>query len=149
MLNEERLLNLYSDTQPGSTPTQLQWQRVLNLPSNEPLTLVNFFKFRARAEYHNSEAHQGLSGEEAFNKYAEVSVPCMQQAGGSFLFLGNYKGDFIGEEEPWDMIVVGQYPTLENFKALYSDDAYIAAFRHRTAACKKTESVARRLAFVR
>ena len=123
----------------GSSPTQDQWKSILHGPRDKPLTLVNFFKFREEAQY--SEGPSEKSGQEAFAEYASVSMPAMQRAGGSFLHVGPFQGMFLGENEDWDLIAIGSYPDLDALIALYSDEAYRAAFPHRTAACERQKVI--------
>ncbi len=132
-INSDQLTHWYGDAPDGSAPTPQQWQAVLSRPPAEAIILVNFFKFREKAEYENSG--ESVSGSEAFSRYSSVSIPAMQKAGGSFLFVGPYNTSFVGEEEEWDLIAIGSYPNLQAFINLYSDKDYIAAFHHRTASC--------------
>lgn len=133
----DRFAEWYGDGSDRSCPTPLQWARILDAPADDPVTLINFFKFRDVAAYgaDRPEPDGPLTGQEAFAHYAAVSMPTMERVGGRFLLVGPYKGMFLGEEEDWDLIAIGSYPTAEACLALYADEAYRAAFRHRTAAC--------------
>lgn len=132
-INPEHFTQWYSDAPAGAAPTAQQWRAILDRSPSEAITLINFFRFRERAEYKNNE--EFLSGSDAFARYSAVSIPCMQKAGGSFLFVGPYDASFVGDEEKWDLIAIGTYPNLQAFINLYSDEDYIAAFHHRSAAC--------------
>lgn len=134
----ESLLSRYGDGDSGNSPTHEQWARILERDPDQPLTLINFFKFRDVAEY--DEADQGdVSGEEAFQRYAEVSMPCMQAAGGEFLAVAPFAGSMLGPDRDWDLVAIGKYPNLSAFLALYENADYIAAFAHRSAAVLKQE----------
>ena len=134
----ESLLSRYGDGASGNSPTREQWARILERDSDQPLTLINFFKFREVAEY--GEADQGdVSGEEAFQRYAAVSMPCMQAAGGEFLAVAPFAGSMLGPDRDWDLVAIGKYLNLSAFLALYENDDYIAAFAHRSAAVLKQE----------
>ncbi len=122
----------------GNSPTADQWARILERPVTEPLTLINFFKFRTRANYGSGvEPDTSVTGAEAFNRYASVSIPTMERIGGRFLHVGPFAGSFIGADEDWDLLAIGAYPNLEALNALYSDAGYRAAFIHRSAACER------------
>ena len=125
----------YGSGSDGACPTESQWSQLLQRPADQPITLINFFKLRANAEY--SEGQAAPTGQEAFSDYASVSMPAMEQAGGSFLYVGPYQGMFMGEDEDWDLIAIGSYPNLDALIALYSDETYRSAFHHRTAACER------------
>lgn len=134
-----QLCDWYGDGADGSSPTDAQWRQVLSRPADRPLTLINLFKLRGEASYDAGEGTGGraLSGQEAFGRYAAVSMPAMQRIGGSFLHAGPYAGTFLGADEDWDMIAIGAYPGPAAFMALYTDADYRAAFRHRRAACAR------------
>lgn len=129
--------NWYGDGQDGASPTIAQWQQILELPEEDPVTLINFFKLAERANYGDESApfDKNVSGEVAFGRYAEVSIPTMERMGGRFLHVGPFAGMFLGADEDWDIIAIGQYPNLAALTGLYSDAGYRAAFRHRSAAC--------------
>lgn len=78
-----------------------------------------------------------VSGEEAFNRYASVSVPTLERVGGHFLHVGPFAGQFIGEDEDWDIIAIGSYPGRQALVDLYSDEGYRSVFVHRIAACAR------------
>ena len=133
----EHLLELYGDGESGDSPTRDQWHRVISRDPNAPFALVNFFKLKAEADYPGSSSQSFASGEEAFARYAAVSVPAMNEAGGEFLAVAPYAGSFLGEDEDWDLIAIGKYPDLKSFLSLYQNPNYIEAFEHRTAAVSK------------
>ena len=118
----------------GQAPTEAQWTRLLNRDPEAPLVLTNFFKFREVALYASGGGSEDVSGQEAFGRYASVSIPAMERAGGSFLLVAPFAGAFLGEDEDWDLMAIGSYPNLAAFHALYGAEDYRAAFHHRTAA---------------
>ncbi|MCK7612182.1 DUF1330 domain-containing protein [Roseibium sediminicola] len=119
----------------GSSPTVDQWAQILGRPADKPVTLINFFKLRDKADYPQGTGE--TSGQDAFASYASVSIPAMQRAGGRFLHVGPFQGMFLGETEDWDVVAIGTYPNLGALTALYSDESYRGAFHHRTAACER------------
>lgn len=119
-------------------PSRAQWKTLLDGDMQQALTVVNFFKLRARADA--SLIDEPLSGQEAFAKYAETSVPKVAEVGGYFVLRGAVTGDFIGEGlEQWQVIAIGQYPRRQNFIELLLDPDYQRAFRYRQAAVEKQE----------
>ena len=127
------LINAYGDGSDGKAPTPAQWRSVLEREPDRSFSLVNFFKFNEMADY-GSEDEPDASGSDAFQRYAEVSVPTMQNAGGEFLAVAPFAGSFLGQDQDWDLIAIGKYPNLEAFLSLYMDPGYIQAFKHRRAA---------------
>ncbi len=131
----EKLADLYAQWGPGLAPGAAQWARILSLPQSEPVTLVNLFKVRGQALYPNKEF--AGTGEEAFQRYAAVSMPTMTRVGGEFLLVGAFHGSFIGADEDWDVVAIGRYPNLDALIALYEDKDYVECFLHRAAACER------------
>ncbi|MES0809209.1 DUF1330 domain-containing protein [Roseibium sp. SCPC15] len=128
-----RYTDWYGDGTTGESPTSQQWQSILGRADDKPVTLINFFKLREVADY--GDGKSDLTGEQAFAKYAEVSIPTMERVGGRFLFVGPHQGSFLGNNEDWDLIAIGTYPDLKAFKELYADEGYRKVFHHRSAAC--------------
>ena len=119
----------------AAAPSQEQWRAILSRPADQPFTLINFFKFFERAAY--ADGAEAASGEEAFARYAAVSGPALERAGGRFLHVGPFVGAMLGAAEDWDLVAIGAYPDLSAFTRLYADPAYRAAFAHRVAACER------------
>lgn len=114
-------------------PTRIQWQTLLDGDLNQPLTVLNFLKFREVAD--SELIQESMSGEQAFAKYAETSVPKVSEVGGHFVLRGVVEGDFIGDElQNWDVVAIGQYPKRKNFLELLEDQDYKKAFSYRQAA---------------
>ena len=114
-------------------PASEQWDRLLSIPVDRPVSLINLFAFREIAEY--PDPRQQVTGQEAFDLYAAVSAPALEGVGGRFLHFGSHQGNLVGDEEVWDLVVVGEYPDVEAIVALHENPAYREAYRHRVAAC--------------
>lgn len=115
-------------------PASGQWDRLLSIPVDRPVSLINLFAFREIASYPDPQ-QQSVTGREAFDQYAAVSAPALEGVGGRFLHFGTHQGNLVGDEEIWDLVVVGEYPNVEALVALHENPAYRAAYRHRVAAC--------------
>ncbi|GAA0465546.1 hypothetical protein GCM10009096_02690 [Parasphingorhabdus litoris] len=141
--NAQQFLEWFGDGSDGSSPTETQWTHILQLPEKKPVTLINFFKLNQRATYpvDFGDFDTNVTGEVAFSRYAEVSVPTMERVGGKFHHVGPFSGMFIGEDEDWDIIAIGAYPDLHSLVSLYADAGYRAAFVHRTAACERQKVI--------
>ncbi len=138
-MTPQNFVDWYGNGSDGSCPTNQQWQRILNLPADAPVTLINFFKLNEVADYPAGVAgmETDVSGQDAFNRYASVSIPTMDKVGGRFLHVGPFAGQFIGNEEDWDIIAIGSYPNRQALLDLYSDEGYRNVFVHRSAACAR------------
>lgn len=127
----EELVEMYGEGR--NYPTRSQWQRLIDGDMNQPLTVLNFFKLRDMAN--STIIEESMSGEQAFAKYAETSVPKVSEVGGHFVLRGTVENDFMGENlENWHIIAIGQYPRRENFLELLLDKDYKKAFKYRQAA---------------
>ncbi len=125
-----QLVKTYGET---GAPNLEQWTQALQLPDNQPIKLINFFKFAKHASYPDGRR---ATGEEAFGAYAAVSGACLERAGGRFVFMGGSGGVFVGESEDWDLIVVGEYPDKQALLALFQDEEYAHIYPHRVAGCE-------------
>ncbi len=132
----EKFIDIYGDGLDGSSPTVDQWQHIFARDREQPITLVNFFKFREQSTYAGDQDYS-CTGEEAFARYAAVSMPSLEKAGGKFLMVAPIEAMFAGSEEEWDLIAIGSYPKTASLIALFEDSDYQQAFFHRTAACEK------------
>lgn len=139
-----RLIARYGDGSDGASPTAEQWRQVLGRPAGSPLTLINFFKLRERALYPDeaiasatSASGHMESGKAAFDRYAAVSIPCMEKIGGRFLLVAPFEAGFVGPDEDWDLVAIGTYADTEVLLSLWEDADYHAAYPHRTAACAR------------
>lgn len=79
----ERLASLYGNGAGAAAPTPDQWRHVLERSSGCPETRVNFFKMRKEASYSDPSVGT-VSGQEAFDRYAAVSVPTLANVGAPF-----------------------------------------------------------------
>lgn len=66
-----------------------------------------------------------------------ASGDCLTKAGGKFLLVSEPVVPFFGEDERWDLVVIGSYPSAEALLDLFEQPAYHAAYVHRTAGCEK------------
>lgn len=143
--DNQRLATLtgwYGDGADGCGPTAAQWWHILERDADRPLTLVNFFKLRDRADYPDGKGPDDPgSGQDAFDRYAAVSVPTLQKVGGRFLLAAPAERMLVGADDDWNMVVVASYPDSAALLALFEDPDYRACFIHRTAACARQKVV--------
>lgn len=119
-------------------PDKDTWTTLADLPDDQPITLVNFFKMNDVAAYRPDDVTgvAKTTGEAAFEKYAAVSIPSVDKVGGRFLMVAPYSRAFIGDHEDWDLVAVASYPNPSAVIALFELDEYRAVYKHRTAACR-------------
>ncbi|WP_299752199.1 hypothetical protein [uncultured Tateyamaria sp.] len=137
---QNRIESILANWGTGSSglPDEAAWSALAQCAQDQPVTLVNFFKMRDNASYPTGTAtvEDDISGQEAFQRYAGVSIPSVEQAGGKFLMVAPFARTFIGSAEDWDLVAIGSYPNPGAFLSLFEMDAYREAYIHRVAACR-------------
>lgn len=102
------------------------------------ITMLNLLRFREVADYSATPAlapSSSISGEAAFRRYIDHTLPHLTASGGELTFLGAGGPWFIGPDvERWDMAMMVRQHSLEAFMAFASNAAYLAGLGHRTAA---------------
>lgn len=97
------------------TPTGEQLAALLADDRPEPIVMLNLLKFRAQAAYADGRATQ-LSGQEAYQLYANRMIPYVESRGGKVLFMGDVRALVVGQVgENWDTCALVQYPSARDF----------------------------------
>ena len=100
--------------------------------------MLNLLQFRDVADYSaNPELMppEPISGEEAFQKYIDHTIPFLKRSGGNLVYLGKGGKYLIGpQEEQWDLVMLVQQNSLSDFMAFSSNQEYISGLGHRNAA---------------
>jgi len=103
-----------------------------------PLVMLNLLRFRRVADYTATPAlapPEPISGEAAYRRYMEHTLPLLRKSGGDLLFHGRGGEFFIGpSDERWDAVLLVRQASLEAFLAFASDREYLSGIGHRTAA---------------
>ena len=107
-------------------------------PSSGPVVMLNLLRFRAWADYSaNPElAPSGaITGEAAYRKYMEHTLPHLARSGGEVLFYGRGGQFLIGPSaERWDAAMLVRQASVTAFLAFASNTEYSAGLGHRVAA---------------
>ncbi len=95
-----------------------------------PVVMVNLLKFKARAD----APHVGISGMEAYAKYAKAMVGIVEGGGGRMIWSGRVTGMVIGESDvDFDMIALMEYPSRQAFAQVVADARVQEIAVHRAA----------------
>ncbi len=115
------------------SPAPAQAMAFFSGGDDAPICMVNLLKFKDKATYADgSEA--GLSGREAYARYAQGVAACIASVGGKLRFGGDVTGLLIGEvEELWDMVAIAEYPSRKAMFAMVQSPEYQAITKHREA----------------
>ena len=121
-------------------PNQIK-NALSNIPKRIPIVMLNLLKFRDKAAYESEEID--ISGEQAYENYAEGAFQCLQKVGGELVWSGDAKASLIspvGEE--WDQVLLIRYPSIEKFLEMISSAEYNKVVKHRTAALEDSRLIA-------
>ena len=117
----------------ATQPRREQIAALLENDKGEPIRMLNLLKFREFAQYSDG-TDTGLSGAEAYQRYAAEVVPIIRKAGGEIVFSGQANTLVIGDGElEWDMVSIAEYPSVTAFLGMTSSDEYQKIHIHRDA----------------
>ncbi|MGZ8665639.1 MAG: DUF1330 domain-containing protein [Solirubrobacterales bacterium] len=112
-------------------PEAEQIRRLVKSSDPGPIVMINLLRFKPEADGIDS----GLSGAEAYGRYAEGVAPHLERVGGRLLEALHCQEGVIGPAQPeWDMVAIVSYPSREAFLAMTADPEYLEVHRHRVAA---------------
>ena len=95
-----------------------------------PVVMVNLLKFKERAD----APDVGITGKEAYAKYADAMVALVQENGGRLIWSGRLTGMVIGASDvPFDMVALVEYPSRQAFAQMVQDPRVQAIGVHRAA----------------
>lgn len=107
-------------------------------PAGGPLVMLNLLRFREIADYTHAPQlapATPISGEAAFQRYIEHTLPYLRESGGELEFLGTGGTFLIGpSDERWDMVMLVRQRDVATFLAFAQHEAYLPGLAHRTAA---------------
>ena len=111
-------------------PTTKQIESLMAGPTGQPVVMVNLLRFKPRAD----APDEGISGEEAYRRYAEPMRTFVESRGGRFLWIGRVDSQVIGSGgEGFHMIGLVEYPSREAFLAIATDPHVQDIGVHRAA----------------
>ena len=111
-------------------PTPEQIETLLAGPAGRPVVMVNLLRLKPRAD----APDEGMSGEEAYRRYAEAMRRFVESRGGRFLWIGRVDSQVIGTGgEGFHMIGLVEYPSREAFVAIATDPHVQEIGVHRAA----------------
>ena len=111
-------------------PSPTQIEQLLAGPPDQPVVMVNLLRYKAHAD----APHEGLSGEDAYQRYAEPMRAFIESHGGRVLWMGRVDAQVIGTGgEGFQVIALVEYPSRQAFVAI-ATDPYVAEIGvHRAA----------------
>ncbi len=124
----------------GINPDPEQLRSLLRSGEDGPLQFVNLLSYHARAAYPDGHelASAGLSGAEAYGRYAVVALDHVARRGGVLTLYNDVLQVLIGQTGPWDQIAIMQYPGIDAFIDMIRDPEYQGGLIHRDAGLADT-----------
>ncbi|MFN2427663.1 MAG: DUF1330 domain-containing protein [Candidatus Binatia bacterium] len=111
-------------------PSPEQFQELLASSEEGPVVMVNLLRYKPRADAPDS----GLTGEEAYQRYAEAMVPFVESRGGRVIWTGRLTSQVIGTGgEDFHTIAVVEYPSRKAFVEIAMDPFVAGIGAHRAA----------------
>ena len=111
-------------------PTAEQIQALMSGPADQPVVMVNLLRFKASAD----APDEGVSGEEAYRRYADQMRTFVESKGGRFLWVGRVQTQVIGTGgDGFQLIGLVEYPSRQVFLEI-ATDAHVQAIGIQRAA---------------
>jgi uncharacterized protein (DUF1330 family) len=102
------------------------------------VVMLNLLRYRDTADYSTTPElapSSPISGEAAYRRYMEHTLPHLEASGGRILFFGRGGPFLVGPpHERWDAVMLVEQSSTAAFLAFASNPAYLAGIGHRTAA---------------
>ncbi|HME04324.1 MAG TPA: DUF1330 domain-containing protein [Solirubrobacteraceae bacterium] len=120
-------------------PTREQIEQLAVSPSELPVVMLNLLRFKDRAD----GIDEGVSGLEAYQRYAEAVAPFLEGVGGHVLLAAQTYETVIGPDaREWDMVLMVEYPSRRKFLEMSAHPEYLKVHEHRAAGLADSRLVA-------
>jgi len=111
-------------------PTAEQFKTVLDGPPDRPVVMVNLLRFKERAD----APDEGLSGVDAYNRYATDMRRIIESHGGRILWSGRVDSMVIADVDPgYHAVALVEYPSRAKFAEITTSAEVRAISMHRAA----------------
>jgi len=111
-------------------PSSEQIERLLAGPSDTPVVMVNVLRFKSDAD----APDQGMTGQQAYERYAEGMREVVPAYGGRFVWFGRVDSIVIGDAgERFDAVALVEYPSRQRFVEMTQDPRVQELGEHRAA----------------
>lgn len=109
-------------------PTAEQLKALIaNYPKDQRVVMINILRYKTKT------GNDAETGEMAYARYGQNVLPFMKKVGARLLWRGDVNATVIGEEtgQPQVVLLV-EYPSIQNFIDMTTDPAYLEAAKDRT-----------------
>ncbi|MGH7897074.1 MAG: DUF1330 domain-containing protein [Candidatus Binatia bacterium] len=111
-------------------PTKEQIEALLTGPADQPVVMLNLLRFKERA----TAPDAGLTGEEAYERYADAMTRFVESRGGRILWTGRVDSQVIGEAgDRFHSAALVEYPSRKAFVEIAMSPEVARIGVHRSA----------------
>jgi uncharacterized protein (DUF1330 family) len=111
-------------------PDKEQIGQLLAEASDRPVVMLNLLSFKPRA----GAPDEGLTGQQAYQRYADEMVPLVERRGGRVIWTGTVDSQVIGSgAEGFHMAALVEYPSRKAFVEIAMSQEVAAIGVHRAA----------------
>jgi len=104
-------------------PTSEQIEALIASKEEGPVVMLNMLRFKPEAD----ERNDGLTGKEAYQRYAAKMIPFVTSKGGRLIWAGRIDGHVVGKGgEVFEMMALVEYPSRKAFIEI-ATDPYVEA----------------------
>jgi uncharacterized protein (DUF1330 family) len=126
---------------PTIIPTSEQIQDFLATDDGGSFVMLNLLRFKDVADGVNEG--EGITGAEAYGRYAVGTQPFLERVGGQLLHAVASQQTVVGPgEKEWDMVLLVEYPSRAKFMEMATDPEYLEVHKHRDSALADSRIVA-------
>lgn len=97
-------------------PSPEQLAAIQALDHDGPITMLNLLRFKPDG------------GREQYERYGQAAQPFLARVGASARYVGGVAATIIGGE-PWDLVILVDYPSKQAFFSMVADPDYPNALR--------------------
>lgn len=106
-------------------PNVEQFKKLFKNPNEGPVVMLNLLKFKPEG---------GLA---SYGRYAQEVEKFMEEVGAKMIFLSK-AGELLIGQEPWDVVMLVQYPSRKAFLKMTSNPDYLEIHKYRMAAIERS-----------
>lgn len=111
-------------------PTPEQITTLLAGAPGQPVVMVNVLRFKPQAD----GPDPGVSGEEAYMRYATAMREVVESNGGRFVWMGRVDSVVIGDADAsFDVVGLVEYPSRQKFVEIATSERVREIGAHRAA----------------
>lgn len=111
-------------------PTREQVEQLMQHADDKPVVMVNLLRYKPRADGRD----EGVSGDQAYARYATKMREFVESKGGRFIWVGRVDSQVIGEGgEGFQTVALVEYPSRKAFLGIMAEPHVRDIGEHRSS----------------